>query len=93
MKTQAIKICFTSLAVLASAACLRAATITKANNADNLNLTTSWTNGVVPGVADVARWDFNVTGANSVALGADTNWAGIIITNPGGPVTIPPAIC
>src|SRR5262245_34582873 len=88
MNTQSIKISFTCLAVLVSAVCSRAAIITKANNTDNLNLTTSWTNGVVPGPPDVARWDANVTSANSVALGADLIWGGIVITNPGGAVTI-----
>jgi autotransporter-associated beta strand protein len=68
--------------------CLRAATIVKTNDTDNLNLPSSWTNGVVPGANDTARWDANVTGANSVALGANTNWAGLVIANPGGPVTI-----
>jgi autotransporter-associated beta strand protein len=88
MKTQTIKISLVCLALLASAACLRAGTIIKNNNADNLNLTTSWVGGVVPGVFDAAKWDSTVTGANSVALGADTSWGGIISSNPAGPVTI-----
>src|SRR5437764_14326215 len=50
----------------------RAATRTKANNTDNLNLTTSWTGGVVPGSGDIALWDSTVTGGNhSYFLGAD----------------------
>ena len=88
MNTKTIKISLTGLAVLASAACLDAATIIKTNNTDNLNLTTSWVGGVVPGPLDVAKWDSTVAGANSVALGANTSWGGIIITNPGGPVAI-----
>ena len=88
MNTKTIKSFLTCLAVLASAACLHAATIIKTNNTDNLNLTTSWVGGVVPGPLDVTRWDSTVTGANSVALGADTSWGGITIINPGGPVTI-----
>ena len=83
-----IKITLTCLAVLSSAACVHASTIIKTNNTDNLNLTTSWVGGVVPGPLDAAKWDSTVTGANSVALGANTIWGGIIITNPGGPVTI-----
>ena len=91
MSTQTIRILLIVLAVFASTTCPRAATITKANNADDLNLASSWTNGVVPGPLDVARWDFNVTGANAVALGADQSWSGIIVTNnPGGPVFITP---
>jgi len=65
-----------------------AATITKANNAGNLNLGTSWVGGVVPGMGDVARWTGTVTGPNTVSLGADTNWLGIKVTNPGGAVTV-----
>jgi autotransporter-associated beta strand protein len=88
MKTLTIKISLTYFAVFASAVCLRAATIVKTNDTDSLNLPTSWTNGVVPGIYDQAKWDANVTGPNSVALGANANWAGIVIANPGGPVTI-----
>jgi autotransporter-associated beta strand protein len=88
MNTQNLKIAFACLAVLVTAPLLRAGTIIKTNNTDNLNLTTSWVGGVVPGSLDTARWDSTVTGANSVALGADTTWSGILIANPGGAVTI-----
>lgn len=64
------------------------AQIVKANNADNLNLTTSWVGGVVPGAATIATWDATVTAANSTLLGANLTWGGISITNPGGLVTI-----
>src|SRR2546423_5809554 len=73
------------LFVVASAA---AATINKANNTNNLNLTTSWTGGVVPGSTDIALWNNTVAGANNVALGANLNFGEIQITNPGGLVTI-----
>lgn len=65
-----------------------AATLPKANNTDNLNLTSSWSGGVVPGSGDVALWDGTVTGANSVVLGADLSWKGLSLTSPGGAVTI-----
>jgi autotransporter-associated beta strand protein len=65
-----------------------AATRIKANNTDNLNLTSSWVGGVVPGSLDIATWDSTVAGANTVALGADQSWQGISILNPGGAVTI-----
>jgi fibronectin-binding autotransporter adhesin len=78
----AIGLCLTTLVSS------HAATITKTNNADALNLPSSWVGGVVPTSSDVARWDSTVTGANTVDLGAATNWAGIEIVNPGGPVTI-----
>lgn len=90
MKTQTIKISLVCLAVLVSAVGSRAGTITKTNNTDNLNLTTSWVGGVIPGPLDVAKWDSTVTGANSVALGANSSWAGILIANPGGAVAITP---
>src|SRR5205823_7248485 len=67
---------------------LRAATRTKVNNTDNLNLTTSWTGAVVPGSGDIALWDSTVTGANTVSLGANLNFGEIQITNPGGRDTI-----
>lgn len=61
---------------------------TKANNTDNLNLTTSWTGGAVPSSTGIATWDNTVTSANTVALGADLGLGGITIANPGGLVTI-----
>ena len=64
--------------------------LTKDNNSDNLNLTTSWVGGVVPGFANKAIWDSTVTGANTTVLGANATWAGIQIVNPGGLVTINP---
>ena len=65
-----------------------AATITKANNTTALNQPGSWVGGSVPTSSDVARWDSTVTGANTVDLGATTNWSGIEITDVGGPVAI-----
>jgi fibronectin-binding autotransporter adhesin len=70
------------------ATCAQATTIVKEDNADNLNLTTSWVGGVVPTSSDVAQWDSTVTAANATVLGADTNWAGITVISPGGTVTI-----
>jgi len=67
---------------------VRAATINKTNNTDDLNLTTSWTGGAVPGTNDIAQWTSVVTGTNSTLLGADLSWGGIKIVGPGGPVTI-----
>src|SRR5258708_6899838 len=43
----------------------------KANNANNLNLPTSWVGGVAPDAGYVALWDSTVMSANSVALGAN----------------------
>ena len=62
---------------------------TKANNTVNLNLTNSWTGGIVPSAIGLAIWDNTVQSPNgTVALGADLAFGGITITNPGVPVTI-----
>ena len=62
--------------------------LAKANNADNLNLPTSWTTGVVPGPSTIAPWNSLVTAPNTTVLGADLTWAGIKVTDPAGLVTI-----
>ena len=62
--------------------------VVKANNADALNSTSSWALGSLPTATDVALWDSTVTTANNPALGADTSWGGVKVTNPGGLVTI-----
>ena len=65
----------------------RAATRIKQDNADALNLASSW--DTLPGPADIAQWDSTVSAANTTAsLGADLSWAGIKIASPGGLVTI-----
>jgi fibronectin-binding autotransporter adhesin len=64
------------------------ATITKANNSNNLNSSTSWSGGTAPGSGDIARWNNTVSGANATVLGANLSWQGIEIVNPGGAVTI-----
>ena len=58
----------------------------KANNADDLDEPSSWTAFVPTG--SIAKWDATVTGANTVSLGSDLSFAGIALTDPGGPVTI-----
>ncbi len=64
------------------------AAIDKADNSTNLNLGLSWVGETAPGSGDVAHWSAAVTSANATSLGADLSWLGIIITSPGGPVTI-----
>ena len=77
------------LAIAALAPTAGAATFTKANNATDLNLATSWTsNTTVPGSTDVALWDSTVTANNQTLLGADMSWQGIQIINPAGTVRI-----
>jgi autotransporter-associated beta strand protein len=75
-----------SIAALLVAPATQAAISIKQDNTDNLSLATSW--DFLPGIADVAQWDFTVTGANSTVAGADLSWSGIRIVDPGGPVTI-----
>lgn len=65
-----------------------AATRTKLDNTNDLNLSTSWSGGLVPGALDVASWDSTVAGANSTLLGSNLSLGGIAVTNPGGAVTI-----
>lgn len=74
--------------LLVAATSLSAATRTKANNADNLNVASSWTNNAVPGSADVAQFDSTVTGALTLSLGANTTWNQINFVNPGGGITL-----
>ena len=76
------------LLALLSVPAANAATRTKANNSNNLNLTTSWGGGIVPGSGDIALWNSTVIGANTVSLGANLNFGEIQITDPGGLVTI-----
>jgi fibronectin-binding autotransporter adhesin len=80
--------CLLGVAALLVGRLARAADVIKADNADALNVTTSWTGGAVPTAADVGVWDNTVTGANSVALGGNLSWQGIRIADPGGAVTI-----
>ncbi len=75
-------------ALCVSSTHLPAATRAKANNADNLNLASSWTNNLIPGSADVALFDSVVTTPISVSLGANTSWNQINFANPGGDVTL-----
>jgi hypothetical protein len=88
MTMRVFKSVATLLLALVLARGVRADTYRKADNADNLNLGSSWVGGVAPGSADVGLWDNTVTGANTVVPGATLNWGGIKIADPGGPVTI-----
>jgi len=82
------KVCVSLFGVVALAPLAQAADRTKANNADNLNLATSWLGGALPGAGDVAVWNSIVTAANSALLGTDLSWQGIRIADPSGNVTI-----
>lgn len=77
------------LSTLGLCLCLstHAATIFKANNANNLNLASSWSNSVAPGASDVATWNHLVVINTNSALGANLSWSGIKILDPAGPIT------
>lgn len=65
-----------------------AATRFKDNDADNLNLGSSWIGGAVPGSGDTALWSNNLAGANAVLLGGNLSFQGIWLLSPGGAVAI-----
>lgn len=67
---------------------LSAENIYKEDNENDLNLASSWEDGVVPGASNIATWDAFVTSSTTLDLGADLSWSGIAIQNPAGPVTI-----
>ncbi|MCR5838668.1 MAG: hypothetical protein K6G94_03435, partial [Kiritimatiellae bacterium] len=76
MKTIAV-----TSAILLSAASIDAAEIFKADNNDDLNLTSSWVGGVVPGADDIAQWPLVPTKNMASAIGAPWSVAGIVVTN------------
>ena len=62
--------------------------VLKDNNADALNLSTSWLGGVSPTSADIVTFDSTFTGAGTLSLGDNLSWRGIQLSNPGGLVTV-----
>jgi autotransporter-associated beta strand protein len=76
-----------STAFLLGGHALWAADVVKTNNTDNLNLGSSWVGSTAPGSSDVAVWD-NTSASGSFLLGADLEFQGMRIGNPGGVVTI-----
>jgi autotransporter-associated beta strand protein len=79
------------------------AVIDKLNNANALNLASSWSGSVFPGVADLARWNFNAvnnvstgliaSGTNGLSVGA-IQWTSVqqnvttISSGTAGPITL-----
>lgn len=58
----------------------------KAATGSTLNVTAAWTGAFVPVDPDTATW--NATSlAGTMTLGADLNWAGLIVSNPASPLT------
>jgi hypothetical protein len=81
---------FVIITLFASTTLVGAAIRTKANNSDNLNLLSSWTNAIAPGGADTAQFDGTIAGPLTLALGADATWNQINFVNPGGDITLSP---
>lgn len=59
----------------------------KADNTLALHQGASWSGGIVPSVLDTANWTGLATG-NSVMLGSNTTWHGLILGVTGGPVSL-----
>ena len=59
---------------------LQGADVTKADNADALNLTSSWVGLTLPGAQDRAVFNQTVTGDLTTPLGVDSAWSGILLT-------------
>ncbi len=74
----------TILATLVLGAELKAAVIDKIENADALNLGSSWDGGVIPGADDIARWPLSTAGNMGNNLGAPWAVGGIVVTNGAG---------
>lgn len=77
-----------SLCLLGATVAAQGAALIKANNTTALNLSGSYVSGGPPTSADTVTWDSTVTGANSSALGGSLSVLGLVISNPGGAITV-----
>lgn len=64
------------------------ATAVKADNTIDLRLPESWVGGSIPGNFDTVIWSSIVTGPNTVGSVGAMNYLGMVINDPGGPVTL-----
>jgi fibronectin-binding autotransporter adhesin len=60
----------------------------KSNDANNLNLASSWSGGTAPGAEDIAAFNNTLTTALNPAIGGNIEWKGIQFTNPGANIGI-----
>lgn len=67
---------------------MHAQTITKLDNANDLNVGSSWSSGVTPISSNILRWESTVTSANTVDIGGNLTVEGLINEGPTGNVTI-----
>ena len=77
-----------SLLVLCLTLQAKAVEIVKTNDANALNVGTSWTGGTAPGSGDVAVFNSTFTSALNPAIGGNISWQGIKVTNPDAGVGI-----
>ena len=76
-------------AVMGGSPAASAADVFKADNADALNLDSSWFTSPQPGAGDVAVWDNRVSAGNATAtMGGDLSWSGIRVADPAATVVI-----
>lgn len=79
----AVALC--AMAMMTSVSSVKANVISKADNADALNLGSSWVGGVAPGANDIATWDATLTASRTYSLGDNLSWLGFAVpANPGG---------
>jgi autotransporter-associated beta strand protein len=88
MQTKTIFLPALCAVIFCSALTTRAGNVFRADNANTLNLPAAWTGNATPTATDVGVWNNAVQINNAVALGADTNWAGVQILDPALPITI-----
>jgi autotransporter-associated beta strand protein len=86
--TRRVKFAVAFAALSAVAPFATAADITKADNLDNLEIATSWVNGIAPTVADVALFNSTLAANSAFTLGANQTWGGLRLTNPFAGVSI-----
>ena len=73
--------------VMLGADTARAADYIRQNNTDLLNTAAAW-GGTLPTASDSVQWDATCGANQSTTLGGNVNWGKIIVTSPGGAITI-----
>lgn len=86
MKTR--KLLFSCIAASATASQVGAIEVIKTNDANALNLGTSWTGGTAPTSSDVAVFNNTMTSALNPAIGGNIAWQGIKVLSPSAAVGI-----
>lgn len=82
------KLLFSCIALSASVSQVGAIEVVKTNDANALNLGTSWGGGTAPGSEDVAVFNSTMTSALNPAIGGNIAWQGIKVVSPGTAVGV-----